>query len=152
MAGKQYPQITVEQYIDGLEPERQRAVESVREVINSKLQPGFEETIQYGMITWVVPHSLYPAGYHCNPTDALPFTALASQKHTVNWYAAFAGKEDLRQWFIDEYAKTGLKLDMGQSCIRFKKLDQIPLEIIGQVVSQISVDEFVSFYESNVKK
>lgn len=143
---------TVEEYLGELEPDRLEAISALRKVINDNLPDGYEEGMQYGMIGWYVPHSVYPPGYHCDPKQPLPFIAVASQKNHIGFYAfCIYGDDDVREWFIEEFKKTGKRLDMGKSCVRFKKLDGIPLELIGQVVAKIPVDQFVASYEANIK-
>ncbi len=137
-----------EEYLAQIPEERREAFQKLREVIAQNINAGFEEGILYNMPSWFVPKSIYPPGYHCDPKLPLYFVSIASQKNSINWYANFGGDEDLQQWFIDEYAKTGHKLDMGKSCIRFKKLEAIPYDLIGQVTSKISVESYIAHYES----
>ncbi|CAM1359643.1 conserved hypothetical protein [Tenacibaculum sediminilitoris] len=115
---------------------------------------GFEEGINYNMIGYYVPHSKYPDGYHCNPKLPLPFMNLASQKNSINLYhSGIYAKKELYDWFVAEYPKySKRKLDMGKSCIRFKKLDDIPYELITELCAKMTVNEWVSIYESVVKK
>lgn len=141
-------------YVDSLTEDRKIAITELQKVIKKNLPKGFEETMQYGMLTYVVPHKLYPAGYHCKPTDALPFLSIASQKNFIAVYhmGIYADKK-LHDWFVAEFAKHSTsKLDMGKSCIRFKKLDQIPFDLIGELASKITVDEWIAIYEKNYKK
>lgn len=140
------------EYLAQIPEDRKEAFAKLREVINQHLPPGFEETILYGMPTWVVPKSIYPAGYHCDPKLPLYFTSIASQKGSVNWYANFGGDESLGEWLIAEYSKTGKKLDMGKSCVRFKRVQDIPFDLIAHVVSKTTVDQWVSYYESVVRR
>jgi uncharacterized protein YdhG (YjbR/CyaY superfamily) len=146
--------ITPEQYIQQLPEERKNAFEKLRKVILQNLPKGFSETISYGMITYVVPHSLYPDGYHCNPSQALPFISIASQKNFIALYhMGLYANEDLLNWFIKEYPNhTKAKLDMGKSCIRFKKVDQIPYKLIGELCSKITPKQWIEIYESKFKK
>ncbi|NNK71007.1 MAG: DUF1801 domain-containing protein, partial [Flavobacteriaceae bacterium] len=114
----------------------------------------YEETISYGMIGWVVPHSIYPGGYHCDPKLPLPFMSIASQKNFIAVYhmGIYASK-DLMDWFTSEYPKhCSRKLDLGKSCIRLKKIEEIPYDLIGELSSKISVDKWIDIYESNVKR
>ena len=105
--------------------------------------------MQYGMIGYVVPHTIYPKGYHCDPKQALPFAALASQKNYMSVYLSCVyGDTEHAKWFQEEYAKTGKKLDMGKSCIRFKKLENVAIDVIGQAIAKIPVDKYVARYES----
>lgn len=129
-------------------------MQKLREILQKHLPKGFEETLQYGMITYVVPHSLYPKGYHCKPTDALPFISIASQKAGIHLYhMGIYSDPDLLQWFTDAYAKAcTTKLDMGKSCIRFKKLDQIPYELIGELAQKMTPQQWIERYESAFRK
>ena len=114
---------------------------------------GFSEEINYGMIGWVVPHSLYPEGYHCDPKLPLPFMSIASQKHFIAVYhiGVYANPK-LLEWFISEYPKhCSTKLDMGKSCIRFKKIGNIPYNLIGELVTKMSANDWIMLYESNMK-
>ncbi len=149
-----YEVSTVEEYISQLPEERQEVLQKLRNIIKENLPEGFEEGINYKMIGYYVPHSIYPDGYHCDPKTPLPFMNLASQKNSVNLYhSGIYANKDLHDWFVAEYPKHAKrKLDMGKSCIRFKKLDDIPYELIAELCTKISVDEWVSTYESVVKK
>jgi uncharacterized protein YdhG (YjbR/CyaY superfamily) len=144
---------TVDAYIAELPEDRQKAISKLRNVIKKKLPKGFKETMGYGMMGWSVPHSIYPAGYHCNPKDPLPFMGLASQKNFIAVYhmGVYADPK-LLKWFTDAHAKASAKkLDMGKSCIRYKKPEDIPYDLIGELVSKITVDEWIALYESNLK-
>ena len=149
-----YEVSTVEEYISQLPEERQEVLQKLRNIIKENLPEGFEEGINYNMIGYYVPHSIYPDGYHCDPKLPLPFMNLASQKNSVNLYhSGIYANKDLHDWFVAEYPKHAKrKLDMGKSCIRFKKLDDIPYELIAELCTKISVDEWVSTYELAVKK
>ena len=143
-----------EDYISQLPQERVEAITKLRQVIVANLPSGFEETMLYDMISYVVPHSIYPAGYHVKPETPLPFISIASQKNFVALYhmGVYAFPE-LLDWFTAEYptyVKT--KLDMGKSCIRFKKIETIPYQLIGELVSKMTVDQWIEIYESNTKK
>lgn len=129
--------------------ERRAAIEAVRQVILKNLPAGYEEGMQYGMIGYYVPHRLYPTGYHCNPKEPLPYINLASQKNHMAIYM-FCLYTDAEQeaWFRGEWAKTGKKLDMGKSCLRFKKIDDLPLPLIGKAVKRATVKKFIAHYES----
>lgn len=145
---------TPDEYVNSLPEERKTAIENLRKVINKNLPKGFEETMSYGMIGYVVPHSLYPDGYHCDPKLPLPFMNIASQKNYIAVYhsGVYADKKTL-DWFVKEYPKhCKLKLDMGKSCIRFKKPEQIPFELIGELASKITPEEWIKIYEQAVKK
>jgi uncharacterized protein YdhG (YjbR/CyaY superfamily) len=145
---------TVEQYAAELPEERKKAIAELRKVIKKNLPKGFKEQMGYGMISYVVPHSIYPNGYHCNPKDPLPFMALASQKNFIAIYnmGVYADPK-LLKWFTDEYAKAGVgKLDMGKSCIRFKNPDKIPYQLIGELSTKITVEKWIEVYEKNMKR
>ncbi|HMC00027.1 MAG TPA: DUF1801 domain-containing protein [Flavobacteriaceae bacterium] len=149
----QYKATSPEDYISQVPEERQEALKQLRKVINKNLPKGFEEGIQYGMIGYYVPHSIYPDGYHCTPSEPLPFMSFASQKNSVNLYhSGIYAIPELHDWFVSEYPKhCKRKLDMGKSCIRFKKIDEIPFELIGELSSKITVEEWINFYETNTK-
>jgi hypothetical protein len=139
---------TVDEYLSGLPPDRRTAIGAVRNVILSNLPKGYEEIMQYGMIGYVVPHSLYPAGYHCNPSQPLTFASLGSQKnHMAIYLCNVYGHKETETWFRKAYQATGKKLDMGKSCVRFKKLEQLPLEVIGQVIARTPVDKYIAGVE-----
>ena len=143
---------TVKEYLDELPPDRRAAIQAVRQVIRKNLDKGYEEGMQYGMIGYYVPHKLYPAGYHCDPKQPLPFACLASQKnHMAVYLTCIYGHPENEAWFRKEWAKTGKKLDMGKSCIRFKKLDDLPLQVIGQAVARVPVEECIGYYASFAK-
>lgn len=145
----QSPAATVEEYLTSLPEERREALSAVRETILSHLGEGFEEGMQYGMIGYYVPHRLYPAGYHCSPKEPLPFAALASQKNYMAVYLSCVyGSEAETTWFREAYLATGKKLDMGKSCIRFKRLADLPVELIGEAIARVSVEQFVARYEA----
>ena len=141
-------------YIDQLPIDRQVVMKKLRNVIKTNIPTGFSETMLYDMISYVVPHTRYPAGYHCKPTDPLPFISIASQKNFIALYhMGIYADSKLLSWFVDEYLKHAhKKLDMGKSCIRFKYLDDIPYELIGQLVQKMSVQEWVRLYEQTLKK
>ncbi len=137
---------TVKEYLAGLSQDRRKAIEAVRQVIRKNLPKGYEEGMQYGMIGYFVPHGLYPAGYHCDPKEPLPFAALASQKNYMSLYIMF--DSEFEAWFREAWAKTGKKLDRGKSCVRFKNIDDVPLEVIGRAIKRVPVKKFIEFYES----
>ena len=139
---------TVAGYLDELPEDRRQAINKVRAAIRKNLPKGYEETMQYGMITYVVPHKLYPAGYHCNPKDPLPFVSLASQKNYMSLYlmACYMNPE-LKAWVIAEAKARGNKLDMGKSCIRFKKLEELPLDVVGEAIAKLAVADYIALYE-----
>ncbi len=125
----------------------------LHDVIVKNLPKGFEAGISYGGLGYVIPHTLYPAGYHCKPIEPLPFAGIASQKDSINFYhmGVYADPK-LLKWFVDEYPKhSKQKLDMGKSCIRFKKLDEIPYKLIGQLMKKMSAKEWIATYEAHLK-
>jgi len=140
---------TVEEYLQGLPADRRAAISAVRQVILANLPKGYVECIGYGMIGYVVPHRLYPAGYHCDPKLPLPFANLASQKnHMAVYLMAVYGDPATEQWFRRAWqADTGKKPDMGKCCVRFKKLEDVPLAVIGQVIARVPVKEYITRYE-----
>lgn len=142
-----------EEYISQIPEDRKPVLSKMREVILANLPEGFEETMSYGMIGYVVPHSIYPDGYHCTPELPLPFMNIASQKNFVALYhAGIYGSEELLKWFQAEYPKhCRRKLDMGKSCIRFKFMDDIPYQLIEELTQKLSVQEWIDIYESAIK-
>lgn len=143
-----------EEYITQLLPERQEVMQKLRQTILQNLPKGFEETMSYGMIGYVVPHSIYPAGYHCDTEQPLPFISIASQKNFVALYnMGIYADTELYNWFVNEYPKyVKTKLDMGKSCIRFKKMGDIPYELIGQLCTKMTAREWINLYEKNYKR
>jgi hypothetical protein len=143
---------TIQQYLAELPPDRRTAVEAVRQVILKNLDPLCEEGMQYGMIGFYIPHRVYPPGYHCDPKQPLPFICLASQKNYMSVYlgCVYAHPERER-WFREAWARSGKKLDMGKSCVRFRKLEDLALDVIGQAIRRTSVRGFIQFYESAIK-
>ena len=150
----QYKANSLEDYINQLPEERQPVIQKLRETIKANLTKGFEEVISYGMIGYVVPHSLYPAGYHCTPELPLPFMNLASQKNFVAVYhMGMYAKKELLDWFTAEFPKHSTrKLDMGKSCIRFKKPNDIPFELMGKLAKKMTAKDWITLYEKNYKK
>ncbi len=145
---------TVEQYLAELPADRQKAMNELRKVIKKNIPKGFREGMGYGMMGYSVPHSLYPAGYHCDPKLPLPFMGIASQKNFIAVYhmGVYADPK-LYKWFVGEYAKVGVgKLDMGKSCIRFKNPEKIPYQLIGELASKIIPAEWIALYEKKFKK
>ncbi len=145
---------TPNEYYDSLPEDRKPAMDKLRAVIQENLPEGFIEDVGYGMPGWSVPHSLYPSGYHCNPKDPLPFIGLASQKNFIALYhmGIYADKE-LHDWFVGEYPKyVKTKLDMGKSCIRFKKPENIPYELIGQLAAKMTPQQWIELYEAGLKR
>lgn len=145
---------TPDEYLEGLPDDRKPAMMKLRAVILKKLPKGFKEGMGYGMMGYVVPHSVYPAGYHCDPKQPLPFMGMASQKNAISFYhMGLYADAELMEWFKTEYAKrVKTKLDMGKSCVRFKKPDDIPFDLIGELVSRMSVKDWISLYEKNLKR
>jgi hypothetical protein len=143
---------TVEAYLAELPAERREALEALRAVFRKNLPQGYEEGMQYGMIGYYVPHSVYPPGYHCDPKQPVPFAGLASQKNHMSMYLMCIYSDAGHQaWFQKAWQATGKKLDMGKACIRFKKLEDVPLEVVGQAVKRVPVSEFLAHYESVIK-
>lgn len=145
---------TPEQYLSELPEDRKEAMLKLRNAIKENLPQGFEEVISYGMLGYVVPHSIYPSGYHCDPKLPLPFINLASQKNFIALYhmGIYANK-NLESWFVSEYPKhVKTKLDMGKSCIRFKKMEDIPFDFIGELAAKLSVEDWISIYEKAFRK
>jgi hypothetical protein len=150
----QYDATSPQDYIDQLPEEHKAPVSRLRKTILDNLPKGFEEGINYKMLGFYVPHSVYPAGYHCDPKLPLPFMNVASQKNFVAFYhmGMYANKE-LHDWFVAEYPKhCKYKLDMGKSCVRFKKTDDIPYALIGELAAKMSVDDWLEIYETNIKR
>lgn len=145
---------SIEEYLDRLPEDRRKVIEEIRKVIKKNIPKGFKEEMSYGMIGYIVPFSKYPDGYHCDPTLPLPFLGFASQKNFISFYhfAMYADKK-LLDWFVKEFPKhSKAKLDMGKSCVRFKKINEIPYKLIGELVSKMSVDEWIKVYEKGIKR
>ena len=142
------------EYLESLPEDRKEAVNKLRNVILEKLPKGFEENINYGMLCYCVSFSLYPEGYHCNPEIPLPFLSLASQKNFIALYhMGIYADPKLLDWFVSEYPKhSKLKLDMGKSCIRFKKMDQIPYGLLAELLGKISPEKWIEMYEREFRK
>ena len=145
---------TVDEYIANLDDTRKEAITNLRNTILKNLPKGYQEEISYGMVGYVVPHSLYPKGYHCDTKLPLPFMSFASQKNFIAFYhMGIYANPELLDWFVNEFPKhSKSKLDMGKSCIRFKKVNEIPLELIGELVAKMSVNEWIELYESAFRK
>lgn len=145
---------TVQEILANVPAERAEAFNKLHEVIVKNLPEGFEAAISYGGLGYVVPHSLYPSGYHCKPAEPLPFAGIASQKNSINFYhMGIYAEPALLEWFVQEYPKhSRQKLDMGKSCIRFKKPEAIPYALIGELMQKMSVKDWVRLYESKLKK
>ena len=149
-----YDAKTPEDYINQVPEDRQDALKKLRKTINDNLPKGFKECINYNMIGYVVPHEIYPDGYHCDTSLPLPFMSFASQKNSINFYhSGIYAKPELHDWFVNEYPKhSKRKLDMGKSCVRFKKIDEIPYDLIAELVQKMTVEEWISIYETALKK
>jgi len=146
--------MTVTDYIAQVPEERLEGINTLRETILKNLPTGFEECISYGMVGYVVPHSIYPSGYHCDTKLPLPFMAFANQKNFISFYhMGIYADTTLMDWFTTEFAKRSkAKLDMGKSCIRFKKVEAIPFDLIGELVAKIAVNDWIATYEKNYKR
>ena len=145
---------TVDQYLAEIPADRKDAMAKLRKVILKNLPKGFKEGMGYGMIGYHVPHSIYPKGYHCDTKQPLPFACLASQKNAISFYhmGVYADPK-LLKWFTDEYAKAAVgKLDMGKSCVRFKKPENIPYKLIGELCTKMTVEKWIEVYEKNLNR
>jgi uncharacterized protein YdhG (YjbR/CyaY superfamily) len=144
----------IQTYIDFIAEDKKEHFLKLRETILKNIPNGFEEQFSYGMIGFVVPKTIYPKGYHCNPKLPLPFISIANQKNFIALYhMGIYMMPDLLNWFVAEFSKySDQKLDMGKSCIRFKKADKIPLELIAELVKKVSVEDWIETFESNIKK
>jgi hypothetical protein len=141
--------LTPKEYLDSLLSDRKEAVKTIRNIILENLPSGYEEVIAYGMLTYVVPLSIYPKGYLNKKDTPLPYISLASQKnHMALYFMHLYGDPKALKWFQDEYKRAGKKLDMGKSCVRFKKLEDLPLDVIGKAVALMSVKKYIEMYES----
>ncbi len=145
---------TPEQYLKELPADRKEAVTQLRNTVLKNLPKGFKEVMGYGMLGYVVPHDIYPGGYHCNPKHPLPFANIASQKNFIAFYhMGIYASPDLLKWFTQEYPKhSKARLDMGKSCIRFKKPEHIPYKLIGELVKKVSVKDWIAVYEKAFKR
>jgi hypothetical protein len=145
---------TVNEILTSLPEDRVAPFNRLHDVIVENLPEGFEAAISYGGLGYVVPHTIYPAGYHCKPVEPLPFAGLASQKNSINFYhMGIYSDPELLNWFVSEYPKhSKQKLDMGKSCIRFKKPEDIPYQLIGELMRKMSVQDWIDMYESRLKK
>ncbi|GAA3778571.1 DUF1801 domain-containing protein [Corallibacter vietnamensis] len=150
----QYKASSPEDYISQVPEERQDVLKALRKTIKANLPKGFEEGIQYGMIGYYVPHSKYPDGYHCTPEEPLPFMSFASQKNSINLYhSGIYAVPEIHDWFVNEYPKhSKYKLDMGKSCVRFKRINDIPMELIAELCTKLTPDQWIDIYETNLKK
>lgn len=145
---------TVNEILKNVPEDRFASFNKLHEVIMQNLPKGFEAGISYGGLGYVVPHSLYPGGYHCKPSEPLPFAGIASQKNSINFYhMGIYADTKLLEWFVSEYPKhCKHKLDMGKSCIRFKKFEDIPYDLIGELMQKISVKAWIAMYEAQLRK
>lgn len=150
----QYKASSPEDYISQLPEDRKEPMEKLRKTILDNLPKDFQEGINYGMIGYVVPHDVYPDGYHCDPKQPLPFMSIASQKNFIAFYhMGIYANPALLKWFENEYPKyVSTKLDMGKSCIRFKNVSKIPYELLGELVAKMTAQEWIELYEKNVKR
>lgn len=148
-----YDAKTLEEYLAQIPEDRKNAIMKLRDVLAENIPGGFEERYSDSFLQFVVPHKIYPAGYHVNPKEPLPFIGIASQKNFIGFYhMAIYAFEDILKWFVDEYPKhVNTKLDMGKSCIRFKKIDQIPYELIAELCQKITVHMWIEKYENIIK-
>ena len=144
---------TPKEYVDSLPDDRKHAISEIRKVILKNLPKGFSETMSYGMLGYVVPHSLYASGYHCDPKLPLPFINLASQKNYISLYHMALYEGPLLEWFRREWDSVSRKkLNMGKGCIRFKSLDDVPLVLIGRLVSKMTPQQWIAMYEERYTK
>ena len=145
---------TVDKYLENLESSKKEAFQTLRETIVRNIPEGFHEEINYGMVGYVVPHSIYPAGYHCDTKLPLPFLAIAAQKNFIAVYhMGIYMNPELLEWFVAEFPKhSKSKLDMGKSCMRFKKPQDIPFELIAELVKKMTVNNWINLYESKLKR
>lgn len=143
---------TVKEILMNLPEDRSESFNTLHDVIMKNLPKGFEASISYGGLGYVAPHTIYPEGYHCKPEEPLPFAGIASQKNSINFYhMGIYANPDLLKWFVTEYPKhSNQKLDMGKSCIRFKKFNEIPYKLIGELMKKISVKQWIEIYEKNL--
>lgn len=142
---------TVNEYLKSLPEDRRAAIEAVREVILKNLDKDYQEGMSYGMIGYCVPHRVFPAGYHCNPAQPLPYAGMASQKGHMSLYLmSVYGHQPLREWFVSAWKKSGKKLDMGKACIRFKRVEDVPLEVIGEAIRRVPVKVYIEHYQRSL--
>ena len=143
---------TVPEYLVSLPEDRRNALDSLRKVIAANMDPLFEEGMQYGMIGYYLPHRVYPAGYHCDPKQPLPFAGLASQKNHLSLYlmCLYSEGADLK-WFSEEWAKSGHKVDMGRCCVRFRRIEVVPLDVVAALLRRVTAKAYVEHYEANIR-
>ncbi len=143
---------TVAEYLASLPADRREALSAVRSVILKNLDKNYAEGMSYGMIGYHVPHSVYPAGYHCDPKQPLPFAGLASQKnHMALYLMCVYGVPEQEKWFRKAWEKSGKRLDMGKGCVRFKRLDDVPLDVIGETIARVPAKDFIRHYEAAIR-
>lgn len=145
---------TVNEYLASIPAERKESFSKLRDTVLKNIPKGFKEEMNYGMLGYVVPHTIYPNGYHCDPKAPLPFACIASQKNFIALYhMGIYSDKSLLDWFVKEYAaQSKHKLDMGKSCIRFKKMDDVPVKLIGELAGKMTAKEWIKMYESAFKK
>lgn len=145
---------TVSEYLNEIPEDRKSGFNKLRDVILKNIPEGFNECMGYGMMGYSVPHTIYPNGYHCNPKMPLPFAGMASQKNFIAFYhMGIYADAELLEWFTSEFPKYSKKrLDMGKSCVRFKKPEDIPFELIGELMQKITVEKWINTYETVFKK
>jgi uncharacterized protein YdhG (YjbR/CyaY superfamily) len=143
--------VTVAQYLKELPADRREVVEAIRNTIKKNLDKGFQETVQYGGIGYSVPHKLYPAGYHCDPKQPLPFVGIGNQKNHIGIYLfCIYIDEGVQREFVEGWKKSGKKLDMGKGCVRVKKLDDVALDVLGKTIKKVKLKDFVAMYEKAI--
>ena len=144
----------IEEYFENIPKEQKAPMNKLRATINQNIPKGFKEMLNYGMPGWVVPFSIYPSGYHCTPKLPLPFLNIASQKHFIGFYhMGIYANPKLSRWFVKEYPKhCSGKLDMGKSCIRLKKIEEIPYELLAELCTKMSIQDWIDLYEKNIKR
>ncbi|WP_292008570.1 DUF1801 domain-containing protein [Chryseobacterium sp.] len=145
---------SIEDYILKIPEERQESFRKLFNTVNDNLPKGFKGNVSYGMVGWAVPLETYPDGYHCSPGTPLPFINIASQKNFIAFYhMGIYAKPELLDWFVEEYPKySKRKLDMGKSCVRFKKADEIPFELLAELSKKMTAEDWIQCYEENFKK
>jgi hypothetical protein len=140
-----------EQYLAELPSDRKEIITKIRQLILDNLPHGFTETMTYGMLSYGVPHSVFPAGYHCDPKQPLPFISLASQKNYISFYhLGLYDSGKLYTWFTEAYKKTNYKLDMGKCCVRFKKETQIPFDLLAELCKKMTLTEYIDYYKTAI--
>lgn len=139
---------TVAAYLKALPADRRASIEAIRAVVLANMDPALEEGMQYGMIGWYIPHTVFPAGYHCDPKQPLPFACIASQKHYISLYlmSLYADGTSAERWFRSAWAKSGQKLDMGKCCIRFRSSEDVPLDVIAEAFKRATVAQHLEHY------